>query len=80
MDHELTLHLLSSSWHLGERLELIISIDFSKKFLDFLGTDLHVVLLEFFRSVSLPVSCQRAVLPLLPKNVKLCATGELEAS
>lgn len=36
-----------------------------------IGADLYDVLLECFRTGSLPVSCQRAVLPLLPKKGNL---------
>ena len=45
-----------------------LSTDFYKRFWNILGHDLHGVLLECFRTGSLPVSCQRAVLSLLPKK------------
>lgn len=48
-----------------------LSIDFLKKFWNFLGPDLHAVLLECFESVSLPVSCHQAVLSLLLKKGEL---------
>uniref|UniRef100_A0A8D3BRM1 Reverse transcriptase domain-containing protein n=1 Tax=Scophthalmus maximus TaxID=52904 RepID=A0A8D3BRM1_SCOMX len=45
-----------------------LSSDFFKQFWNFLGADFHSVLTECFRTGSLPVSCQRAVLSLLPKK------------
>ena len=45
-----------------------LSTDFYQRFWNTLGPDLHSVLLECFRTGSLPVSCQRAVLSLLPKK------------
>ncbi len=45
-----------------------LSADFFKHFWSILGPDFHAVLLECFRTGSLPVSCQRAVLSLLPKK------------
>jgi len=45
-----------------------LSTDFYKHFWNTLGPDLYSVLLECFRTGSLPVSCQRAVLFLLPKK------------
>lgn len=47
------------------------STDFFKQFWNTLGSDLHAVLAECFRSGSFPVSCQRAVLSLLPKKEDL---------
>ena len=45
-----------------------LSADFFKRFWPVLGRDLHSVLAESLDSGSLPVSCQRAVLSLLPKK------------
>ncbi|KAI3353971.1 hypothetical protein L3Q82_018461 [Scortum barcoo] len=48
-----------------------LSTDFLKRFWNTLGPDLHAVLLECFGTGSLPVSCQQAVLSLLPKKGNL---------
>ncbi|KAI3357926.1 hypothetical protein L3Q82_016316 [Scortum barcoo] len=48
-----------------------LSTDFLKRFWNTLGPDLHAVLLECFGTGSLPVSCQQAVLSLLPKKENL---------
>ncbi|KAK2897108.1 hypothetical protein Q8A73_013488 [Channa argus] len=45
-----------------------LSIDFFKRFWNVIGPDLHAVFMECLDRVSLPVSCQRAVLSLLPKK------------
>lgn len=45
-----------------------LSTNFYKRFWNIIGTDLHEVVQECFRTGSLPVSCQRAVLSLLPKK------------
>lgn len=52
-----------------------LSVDFYKQLWNILGPDLHRVFLECYKTGSLPVSCQRAVLSLLPKK----AGSELEA-
>uniref|UniRef100_A0A671WHQ0 Reverse transcriptase domain-containing protein n=1 Tax=Sparus aurata TaxID=8175 RepID=A0A671WHQ0_SPAAU len=45
-----------------------LSADFLQRFWNILGPDLHGVLSESFKTGTLPVSCQRAVLSLLPKK------------
>ena len=45
-----------------------LSADLFKHFWNIIGPDLHSVLLECFRTGSLPVYCQSAVLSLLPKK------------
>uniref|UniRef100_A0A3Q3ERM5 Reverse transcriptase domain-containing protein n=1 Tax=Labrus bergylta TaxID=56723 RepID=A0A3Q3ERM5_9LABR len=45
-----------------------LSTDFFKRFWNILGSDLHSVLMECCRTGSLPGSCKRAVLSLLPKK------------
>lgn len=59
-----------------------LSVDFLKTFWNTIGHDLHGVFLECYRTGSLPVSSQRAVLSLLHKKgelalcVRLTLTGQ----
>lgn len=45
-----------------------LPVDFFKSFWNIIGHDLHGVFMECFQTGSLPGSCQRAVLSLLPKK------------
>lgn len=51
----------------------MVSTDFYQRFWNIIAADVHEVLLECFRTGSLPVSCQKAVLSLLPKNWDLAS-------
>uniref|UniRef100_H3C6P6 Reverse transcriptase domain-containing protein n=1 Tax=Tetraodon nigroviridis TaxID=99883 RepID=H3C6P6_TETNG len=72
LDRELTLEELMAAVNqlaLGRAPGIDgLSTDFFRCFWSILGQDLHSVLLECLRTGSLPVSCRRAVLSLLPKK------------
>uniref|UniRef100_A0A4W6F6F5 Reverse transcriptase domain-containing protein n=1 Tax=Lates calcarifer TaxID=8187 RepID=A0A4W6F6F5_LATCA len=72
LDKELTLEELTSAVNqlASGRAPGIdgLPIDFFKTFWNIMGRDLHGVFMECYKTGCLPVSCQRAVLSLLPKK------------